>query len=142
MNTNEKTMARWAHTSCDGTPPIGSYMALAQAVSNSPWQAQVLREEIGFPKTEHMPLLAHVRFDDEPEEKQVTASNFFNELICGIQARNQGHAVLFWAAIMKVGTLQIQLLDQASGATSACSVAGRVKALPKLATGLIVLTPD
>ncbi len=93
VDTDERMAAQWARTSRDGTPPIGSFLAVSRGLAGSEFEARVESSQASLPNVQHLPMLAHVCFVEDPETKSI-ASNIYNELLCGIRSRNQGHAVV------------------------------------------------
>lgn len=92
LEFGERELADFAQTSLCGTPPIGSFLAVSQAVEGTELKA-CIQLRGGVHLVQYLPMLAHVRFD----KSRVSASNssgLCSKFLHGIRARSEGHAVV------------------------------------------------
>ena len=90
---SERDLASIALTSLDGSPPVGSFLAISRAVEGTELKAyvQLVRPSQGLVR--HLPMLAHVRFDDSTGNGS-SAVGLYSRFLHGIRARSEGHAVV------------------------------------------------
>jgi hypothetical protein len=93
LEFGERQLADFARTSLDGTPPLGSFLAVSQAIKGTELKAciQLKRPSEGI--VAHLPMLAHVRFD-ESADGVTSVSSLYSRFLHGIRARSQGHAIV------------------------------------------------
>ncbi len=90
---SERDLAKTALTSLDGTPPVGSFLAISQAVEGTELKARVQIKKPTEGSIPHLPMLAHVRFDQSTGNGS-SAVGLFSRFLHGIRARSEGHAVV------------------------------------------------
>ena len=93
LEFGEQALAVTALTSSDGTPPLGSFLAVSKATAGSDFKACI---QLNRPSPEsilHLPMLAHVQFDGVHGSKSNTRG-LYSRFLNGIRARSEGHAVV------------------------------------------------
>ena len=110
LEFGERKLAEFALTSLDGTPPLGSFLAISQAAEGSDFKACIQLKQPVEDVVAHLPILAHVRFD-ESTESGPNKPSIYSRFLHGIRARSEGHAVV----IVKRGEDGWEVADPASG---------------------------
>ncbi|MDX1928933.1 MAG: hypothetical protein SFV81_20550 [Pirellulaceae bacterium] len=93
MEFSERQLAEFALTSHYGTPPVGSFLAINQAVEGTAFQAAIQLKRPHLDANQPLPILAHVRFDQSIEARP-RSSGLYSRLLQGIRARSDGHAIV------------------------------------------------
>ena len=93
LQFSERELAGFARTSLDGTPPLGSYLAVSQSIEGTELRACIQLSQPTGSVVQHLPMLAHVRFDDS-SSSGMNATGLYSRLLQGIRARSEGHAVV------------------------------------------------
>jgi len=93
LKFEERELARFAMTSLDGTAPLGSVSAIDRGLRGTN-----LRAGLRFGKSKpildnQLPMLAHVRFEESVGKQSLTAA-LCGQLLRGMRARGEGHAVV------------------------------------------------
>lgn len=93
LEFSERQLAEHALTSHYGTPPVGSFLAISQAVEGTELQAAIQLKRPRQDAYQPLPILAHVRFDQSIEARP-RSSGLYSRLLQGIRARSDGHAIV------------------------------------------------
>ncbi len=93
LKFSESQLAGFALTSFDGTPPLGTFLALSKAVYGTPLRA-IAQVNCGREVSrQNLPILAHVRFE-EAQGDNPEVIGIYSQFLQGIRARSLGHAVV------------------------------------------------
>ena len=93
IDKGERELADFARTSVDGTSPLGSFLAVSQAVEGTDLKAFIQLKRPAVNIGQHLPILAHVRFDSS-SESGLNQAGLFSRFLRGIRTRSEGHAVV------------------------------------------------